>query len=172
MILSLKFWSKIVFPNWTLFFIVSEIYVCITWLLLQQLYETYIHHYVKNLDFEIFFFFFLSNHFIYYSISSTISKFHISMFVFLSYWCFWVICLETRKNSHSKIYISLFAKFTHFLFFFSRIFLSFHVCYDFFFVSSARVQQLADWDEICYCFVFANNMNDLSSSQLVLNNKV
>ena len=135
MILSLRFWSKIVFPNRTFFFIVSEIYVCITWLLLQQLYDIYIHHFVKNLDFEIFFFFFLSNHFIYYSISSTISKFHISMFVFLSYWCFWVICLETRKNSHSKRYISLFAKFTHFLsFFFSRIFFIFSCLLWFFFL--------------------------------------
>lgn len=155
MILSLRFWSKIVFPNRTFFFIVFRD-IClhnmaaITW---QQLYDIYIHHFVKNLDFEIFFFFFLSNHFIYYSISSTISKFHISMFVFLSYWCFWVICLETRKNSHSKRYISLFAKFTHFLFFFSRIFLSFHVCYDFFFFSSARVQQLTEMRFVIVLFL-------------------
>ena len=77
----------------------------------------------------------------------------ISMFVYLSYWCFWVICLETRKNSHSKRYISLFAKFTHFLFFFSRIFLSFHVCYDFFFFSSARVQQLTEMRFVIVLFL-------------------
>ena len=143
MILSLRFWSKIVFPNWTFFFIVSEIYLCITWLLPQQLYETYIHHFVKNLDFEIFFFFFLSNHFIYYSISSTISKFHISMFVFLSYWCFWVICLETRKNSHSKRYI-LVRKVYTFCFFFQEFFYLFMFVMIFFFFSSARVQQLTE----------------------------
>ena len=150
MILSLRFWSKIVFPNWTFFFIVLEIYLCITWLLPQQLYETYIHHFVKNLDFEIFFFFFLSNHFIYYSISSTISKFHISMFVFLSYWCFWVICLETRKNSHSKRYISLFAKFTHFFF---KNFFIFSCLLWFFFFSSARVQQLTEMRFVIVLFL-------------------
>ena len=144
----LDFEAKSSFQIELFFFIVSEIYVCITWLLLQQLYETYIHHYVKNLDFEIFFFFFLSNHFIYYSISSTISKFHISMFVFLSYWCFWVICLETRKNSHSKRYISLIAKFTHFLFFFKN-FLSIHVCYDFF----SSVQQLTEMRFVIVLFL-------------------
>lgn len=163
MILSLRFWSKIVFPNWTFFFIVSEIYLCITWLLLQQLYDIYIHHFVKNLDFEIFFFFFLSNHFIYYSISSTISKFHISMFVFLSYWCFWVICLETRKNSHSKRYISLFAKFTHFLFLFQEFFYLFMFVMIFFSSVQLEFSSWLRWDLLLFCFCKQHEWSQLLS---------
>ena len=120
---------------------------------------------------NLFSFFFLSNHFIYYSISSTISKFHISMFVFLSYWCFWVICSETRKNSHSKRYISLFAKFTHFLFFFQEFFYLFMFVMIFFHQFSSWLR----WDLLLFCFCKQHVGWMISAplgSQLVLNNKV
>ena len=72
---------------------------------------------------------------------------------FFSYWCFWVICLETRKNSHSKRYISLFAKFTHFLFLFQEFFYLFMFVMIFFFFSSARVQQLTEMRFVIVLFL-------------------
>ena len=163
MILSLRFWSKIVFPNWTFFFHSFRDILMHNMAAATAIVRNIHTSFCKKSRFRNLFFLLSVKSF--YILLDLFYNFKIPHFYvcFFSYWCFWVICLETRKNSHSKRYISLFAKFTHFLFFFKNFFI--FSCLLWFFFSSVQLEfsSWLRWDLLLFCFCKQHEWSQLLS---------